>query len=66
MHTSFFLNDPYFPRPRPGEELYKALKGGYCKAMGGDEKEKDVATAFFASIEARQTTLDEEGREGKG
>ncbi len=33
---AFFLNDPYFPRPRGGEILYEAFREGYGVQVGRD------------------------------
>lgn len=54
---SFFLNDPYYPRPRPRptEPLYEAFKAGYLQMPTPDR----MANKFFDEIERRQMLRDQ-------
>lgn len=56
LAEAFFLNDPYFPRPRPGEELYEAFKYGWYQMLSA-RHDIEVAHAFFRAIEKRQAKV---------
>ncbi|KAI9719496.1 MAG: hypothetical protein M1828_006203 [Chrysothrix sp. TS-e1954] len=47
MCQSFVINDPYFPRPRPGDAMYESFKRGYA----GESNESTRTTAFFEALE---------------
>lgn len=71
---AFFLNDPYFPRPRKGEVLYEAFREGYWVQVGRDAESGyghghgrrwvELKNAFFGVLEARQAEKD--ARSGAG
>ena len=48
LSKAFFLNDPYFPRPRRGSGLYVNFQQGYLDAT----ENSNMAKAFFLAIEA--------------
>ncbi|KAI0309030.1 hypothetical protein OF83DRAFT_1180092 [Amylostereum chailletii] len=37
----FFANDPYYPRPRPDENLYKVFGSAYCAACLEELRPRD-------------------------
>ena len=59
--NAFFINDPYFPRARPGvDELYSVFKGAYlgeCKKIG--EVAGRLGERFVVELEGEQKRLDE-------
>ncbi|CAA7271450.1 unnamed protein product [Cyclocybe aegerita] len=57
LTSSFFSNDPYYPRPRPSDPLYIAFKTGYRLAVS--DHLSPLADAFFTEIEAEQLHRDE-------
>jgi len=50
--SAFFDNDPYYPRPIPGNQLYASFKSGYLEAC--EPKGRAFAVAFLEAIEAEQ------------
>lgn len=56
---AFFVNDPYYPRPRPEDPLYQKFCLGY---LGAYPKESQTATelaeVFLRAIEAEQAKRD--------
>ncbi|KAG5639580.1 hypothetical protein H0H81_010782 [Sphagnurus paluster] len=52
--SSFRINDPYYPRPNPGEHLYEIFKAAYIAecAAAGNENEMQLAGQFFSLLEA--------------
>ncbi|CDO74247.1 hypothetical protein BN946_scf184536.g2 [Trametes cinnabarina] len=52
----FFANDPYYPRPRPGDDLYEAFKSAYLAQYGSQTK--PVGLAFLQAIEREQASRD--------
>ena len=50
--NTFFERDPYYPRPVPDNELYKAFKAGYMEGcpQGPD---LEYAKAFLVGIEGK-------------
>ncbi|KAJ3505602.1 hypothetical protein NLJ89_g7331 [Agrocybe chaxingu] len=57
LTSSFFSNDPYYPRPRPSDPLYIAFKTGYRLAVSVHLS--PLADVFFTEIEAEQLRRDE-------
>lgn len=53
MCDSFWLNDPYFPRP--GSDLYEQFRNGYCTVRNNPK----LVHAFFTSLEAEQARRSE-------
>jgi hypothetical protein len=53
---AFFVNDPYYPRPRVADPLYQAFKSGYMSAYPTESAE--LGEAFLRAIEAHQATSD--------
>ncbi|KAI0718576.1 hypothetical protein C8T65DRAFT_706758 [Cerioporus squamosus] len=53
---SFFIYDPYYPRPRPSDALYAAFKAGYRSAFYASVL--PFADRFLAAIEAEQAAGD--------
>ena len=53
---AFFTNDPYYPRPRPNDQLYQMFCTGYMEAHSMDAVE--LATAFLRGIEEEQAKRD--------
>ena len=49
---AFFVNDPYYPRPVPGDALYDGFKQGYMNACPPHLRER--AVLFLLAIEVRQ------------
>ncbi|PIL32973.1 hypothetical protein GSI_05091 [Ganoderma sinense ZZ0214-1] len=49
---AFFVNDPYYPRPIPGDALYDSFKRGYVRACPEDRRTR--ADLFLQAIEARE------------
>ena len=47
---AFFVNDPYYPRPVPGDALYDSFKRGYTSACPSEHR--DGAALFLQAIEA--------------
>ena len=58
---AFFVNDPYYPRPVPGEALYEGFKRGYVNACPQTLRER--AILFLQAIEARQAEKRPRARE---
>ncbi|KAL6300363.1 hypothetical protein BKA93DRAFT_536326 [Sparassis latifolia] len=56
--SSFFSNDPYYPRPRPSDPLYVAFKNGYLSAYPTQPDCHRVATTFLHDIEVEQAQRD--------
>lgn len=59
----FFDNDPYFPRPRPGEDLYECFRQGYLAGATMDagtmaDKARTRAEMFLRVIEEMQKDKD--------
>ncbi|EKM55040.1 uncharacterized protein PHACADRAFT_208569 [Phanerochaete carnosa HHB-10118-sp] len=54
--SSFFANDPYYPRPRPSDTLYQAFRTGYIAqcALG----QTSVPKEFLEAIEVEQAKRD--------
>ena len=48
---AFFVNDPYYPRPVPGNALYESFKRGYASACPSEHREG--AALFLQAIEAQ-------------
>ncbi|KAI1784387.1 hypothetical protein LXA43DRAFT_901731, partial [Ganoderma leucocontextum] len=48
----FFANDPYYPRPVPGDALYDSFKRGYIGACPSESR-RERATLFLQAIQAR-------------
>ncbi|KAI1781599.1 hypothetical protein LXA43DRAFT_908313 [Ganoderma leucocontextum] len=48
---AFCANDPYYPRPVPGEALYDSFKRGYIGACPSETRER--AALFLQAIQAR-------------
>ncbi|KAF8813473.1 hypothetical protein BYT27DRAFT_7230986, partial [Phlegmacium glaucopus] len=56
---AFFTNDPYYPRPRPNDQLYQMFCIGYIEAHPKDVKGAvELAEAFLHGIEAEQAKRD--------
>lgn len=56
---SFFVNDPYYPRPRPQDSLYQAFCTGYMRAhVNNSDEACKLGEAFLRSIEAEQAKRD--------
>ena len=56
---SFFINDPYYPRPRPQDPLYHKFCLGYTDACPkGSEEAVEIAATFFRAIEVEQARRD--------
>lgn len=53
---SFFVNDPYYPRPRPEDELYCAFRRQYMDACPQEHGAR--AALFLLAIEHRQRETD--------
>ncbi len=53
---SFFVNDPYYPRPRPSDALYAAFKSGYRSAFYASVV--PLADRFLEAIESEQAARD--------
>ena len=47
---AFFVNDPYYPRPVPGDPLYDSFQRGYLSACPAEHRER--AALFLQAIEA--------------
>ncbi|KZT00360.1 uncharacterized protein LAESUDRAFT_718217 [Laetiporus sulphureus 93-53] len=56
--SSFFANDPYYPRPRPSDPLYMAFKNGYSSAYSSQAGCHAIDTAFLHDIEIEQARRD--------
>ncbi|KAI0065793.1 hypothetical protein BV25DRAFT_1595392 [Artomyces pyxidatus] len=52
----FFTNDPYYPRPRPGEALYSEFRCAYVAACTEDLRSR--GEQFLVAIEVAQTERD--------
>ena len=49
---SFFMNDPYYPRPNPNDSLYKEFSNGYMSAHPKELRDAiDVGESFLRAIE---------------
>ncbi|KAI1784401.1 hypothetical protein LXA43DRAFT_856436, partial [Ganoderma leucocontextum] len=48
---AFFANNPYYPRPVPGDVLYDPFRRGYIDACPSETRER--ATLFLQAIQAR-------------
>ena len=57
LANAFFLNDLYFPRPRPRAKLYEQFKAGWYRMLSWGHH-VDVADLFFDMIEAIQARRD--------
>lgn len=57
LATAFFLNDLYFPRPRPRAKLYEQFKAGWYRMLSWGHH-VHVADLFFDMIEAIQARRD--------
>ena len=56
---AFFTNDPYYPRPRPEDPLYRKFCLGYLEADPKESMEAtELAEAFLRAIEAEQAKRD--------
>jgi hypothetical protein len=56
---AFFTNDPYYPRPRPNDQLYQMFCTGYMEAYPKEVKEAvELAAAFLRGIEVEQAKRD--------
>ncbi|KAF8513426.1 hypothetical protein BU17DRAFT_53305 [Hysterangium stoloniferum] len=56
---AFFINDPYYPRPRAIDPIYQHFRTGYINAYPQQSKEAvDVAEAFLLALEAEQAQRD--------
>ena len=56
---SFFINDPYYPRPRPQDPLYQKFCRGYTDAYPKESEEAvELAATFLRAIEVEQATRD--------
>ena len=53
---AFFVNDPYYPRPRHSDALYVAFKTGYRSAFYGSTVL--LAERFLSAIETEQASRD--------
>ncbi|KAF8513438.1 hypothetical protein BU17DRAFT_28489, partial [Hysterangium stoloniferum] len=52
---AFFINDPYYPRPRAIDPIYRHFRTGYINAYPQQSKEAvDIAEAFLLALEAEQ------------
>jgi len=56
-----YNNDPYFPRARPNDPLYKEFKHGYMSAYPLYPDSRAIANAFLDAIEVEQTRRDATG-----
>ncbi|EIW65102.1 uncharacterized protein TRAVEDRAFT_111798 [Trametes versicolor FP-101664 SS1] len=52
LADAFFSNDPYYPRPTPGDQLYEEFKRSYVGSCPA--KHLARAECFFGAIEDRQ------------
>jgi len=56
---AFFINDPYYPRPRPEDSLYQKFCLGYLEVHSKESKEATaLAEVFLRAIEAEQAKRD--------
>lgn len=56
---SFFINDPYYPRPRANDRLYEQFCTGYWAAHpSGSNDASEIAEVFLRAIEAEQAKRD--------
>ena len=56
---AFFLNDPYYPRPRLADPLYKIFRLAYVEAYPKDSKgAEELAEGFLSAIEREQAERD--------
>ncbi|RPD62716.1 hypothetical protein L226DRAFT_324399 [Lentinus tigrinus ALCF2SS1-7] len=53
----FFVNDPYYPRPRPNDPLYQAFRSGYLEQYGTHTR--SIGIAFLDAIEREQASRDQ-------
>ncbi|KAF7347488.1 hypothetical protein MVEN_01505000 [Mycena venus] len=53
---AFFINDPYYPRPRPNDALYQEFKAGFLMACPNEAAGLDQA--FINGIERKQAQKD--------
>ena len=52
---AFYTNDPYYPRPNPGDPLYKEFSDGYLSAHPKEPRDAIVVgEAFLRAIENEQ------------
>lgn len=54
---SFFLNDPYFPRPRADDCLFESFRAGYFEML--DPGLATLSPAFFEEIAGEQARRDQ-------
>jgi len=55
---SFFINDPYYPRPLANDRLYQQFRAGYKAAHPSESNDAMViAEEFLSAIEAEQVKL---------
>lgn len=56
---SFFINDPYYPRPRANNRLYQQFRIGYKAAHPSESNDAvEIAEEFLHAIEAEQAKRD--------
>jgi len=56
---SFFINDPYYPRPRGNDPLYQQFRTGYKAAHPSKSNDAtEIAEEFLRAIEAEQVKRD--------
>ena len=60
---SFFINDPYYPRPRPQDPLYQKFCLGYTDVYPKESEEAvALAMTFLRGIEVEQALRDSASR----
>ncbi|KAI9727345.1 MAG: hypothetical protein M1828_006965 [Chrysothrix sp. TS-e1954] len=58
MGTAFFSDDPFFPQPRSGDDLYESFKSAYIAESGLSERTYMRLNDFLYAIEMNQQRLD--------
>lgn len=59
LADAFFANDPYYPRPRAQDKLYKAFRAAYMVTCS--ESQRHLAGQFLSMIETHQAERDARG-----
>jgi hypothetical protein len=57
LADAFFINDPYYPRPRKNDVLYESFKAAYLRACSSNLA--SWAEKFLDEIENRQAERDD-------
>ncbi|OBZ74383.1 hypothetical protein A0H81_05758 [Grifola frondosa] len=57
LSGAFFANDPYYPLPRPSDQLYEAFKSAYVDVCPVELRH--LARAFIQTIESAQASRDQ-------